>query len=134
MQHLYDRKTMTCALVSGLDPRLHNLLSKRIAALATEYGDLTDWTEYLIVESGDTEEDIIRHIGFSPLVEPINGARFGSIGFEPHWDWLADSEGIFEMILTFGSTFAYVLLIHDTDGVPSELLTMCRRYAERARS
>jgi hypothetical protein len=125
---------MARALASNLDPQLHNLLSIRIAALVTEDGNLTDWTEYLIVEPGDTEGEIIRHVGFTPLIEPIEGARFRGAGFLPHWDWLADHDGIFEMIVTFGSTFAYVLLIRDAAGVPSDLLALCRRYAERVRS
>ena len=77
MLHLYDRATMAHALTLDLDPQLHRLLAERIAALGEE---LIDCTEYLIVELGDTEADIVRHIGFSPLVEPIDGARFGEPG------------------------------------------------------
>lgn len=130
MLHLYDRATMAHALTLGLDPQLHTLLERRLAALKTIDGDLTDWTEYLIVEPGDTEEDIIRHVGFSPLVEPSYGARFDEAGFEPHWDWLSDHGGWFELIETFGSAFAYVLFIQDTAGVVPELRSLCRRYAD----
>ena len=125
MLHLYDRATMAHALMLDLDPKLRALLATRIADLVTPDGDLTDWTEYLIVEPDDTEEDIVRTIGFSPLVEPIAGARFGSPGFEPHWDWLSDHGGWFELIETFGSSFAYVLLIKDGPGMLSAL---CRTY------
>ena len=58
-----------------IDPKLKALLAERIAAL-TE--DLIDYTEYVVVQAGDTEDDIIRLLGFSPLVEPIDGARFGT--------------------------------------------------------
>ena len=44
------------------------VLADRVAALRTEFGDLTDHTEFLVVEPGDTEADIVRHVGFSPLV------------------------------------------------------------------
>jgi hypothetical protein len=126
MLHLYDRATMAHALTLNLDPTLLRLLGDRIAALGEE---LIDWTEYLVVEAGDTEADIVRHIGFSPLVEPIDGRRFGEPGFHEHWDVMADRGGWFEMIVTFGSTFAYVLLIADVAGVPSDVRTLCRRYA-----
>jgi hypothetical protein len=68
----------------------------------------------------------VRHVGFSPLVEPIEGARYGEPGFAPGWDHLADRGGWFEMIVTFGSTFAYVLLFADLHDSP--LAVMCRAY------
>ncbi|MHA6723806.1 hypothetical protein [Sphingomonas sp. RS2018] len=128
MLHFYDRVTIAHALSLDLDPRLHKLLAVRIAALP---GSLIDHTEYLVVEAGDTEADIVRHVGFSPLIEPIDGARFGEPGFHPFWDYLQDRNGWFEMIVTFGSTFAYVLLIQDAETRLPELLTMCRRCGGR---
>lgn len=108
MLHFYDRATMALALTLDLEPRLHALLADRIGKLTK---DLVDYTEFLIVEAEDTETEVVQAIGFSPLVEPIDGARFGEPGFEPGWDWLQEHDGWFEMIVTFGSTFAYVLLI-----------------------
>ncbi|MCK8457891.1 hypothetical protein [Sphingomonas faeni] len=133
MLHLYDRTSAAHALTLGLDRQLHRLLTKRIAALGTPYGDVTDHTEFLVVEPFDTEADIVRHIGFSPLVEPFDGFRFGEPDFHPGgWDWLAEHGGWYEMVVTFGSTFAYILLIQDKDGVIPELRRLCRRYvAER---
>jgi hypothetical protein len=128
MLHLHNRATMAHALTLDLDPTLLRLLKDRIGALGEA---LIDWTEYLIVESGDTEAEIIRHVGFSPLVEPIDGRRFGEPGFHRHWDWLTDKNGWFEMIVTFGSTFAYVLLIQDSEGIPSNLLCLCHEWAQR---
>nr|WP_317893884.1 hypothetical protein [uncultured Sphingomonas sp.] len=125
MLHLYDRATMARALTLGLEPRLHALLVERIASLNTKYGDLTDYTEFLVVEPEDTEADIIGHIGFSPLVDPISGARHGEPGFQPGWDRLEKHDGWFEMIVTFGSTFAYILFIADEDGVRRDLLALC---------
>ena len=127
MLHLYDRATMAHALTLNLDPTLLALLKDRIGALGEA---LIDWTEYLVVESGDTEADIIRHVGFSPLVEPIDGKRFGALGFHKHWDWLGRHDGWFEMIVTFGSTFAYVLFIPDREMIPEELLKLCREYSK----
>ena len=72
---------------------------------------------------------MVRAVGFSPLHEPIAGARYPHPDFHPHWDWLADLGGWFELVETFGGTFAYVLLVQDADGVPPDLLAMCRRYA-----
>lgn len=126
MLHAYDRATFEDLLTRDLDPALHRLLSERIDNLAEE---LLDQTEIVVVESGDTEDDIVRAIGLSPLAEPINGARFGEEGFWPHWDWLTDHGGWFEMVLTFGSTFAYVLLIADEKDEPSSLVKLCTDHA-----
>lgn len=122
MLHFYDRAGFARALTLDLDPRLHRLLADRIGALND---DLIDHTEYLVVQAGDTEADIIREIGLSPLVEPIDTHRYGDPGFHPHWDWLAKHDGWFEVGFTFGSAFAYVLIIQDAKGVPAELLSLC---------
>jgi hypothetical protein len=132
MLHLYDRATTAHALTLNLDPKLKRLLAERTTALVTANYDLTGETEYLIVEPGDTEADIVRHLGFSPLIEPIDGARFGGAGFHPFWDFLADRGGWHEMIVTFGGSFAYVLFIQHVDGIDPELLALCRQYVPEA--
>ena len=127
MLHLYDRSTMAHSLTLDLDPPLHRLLTDRIAALGEA---LIDWTEYLVVCVGDQEDDITSCIGLSPLVEPIDGVRYGTPAFSPHWDWLAAHDGYWELQFTFGSTFAYVVIVPDQDGVLPELRRLCRTYAE----
>jgi hypothetical protein len=127
MMSLYDRATIGAALQRDLDPQLHRLLTERINGLATRFGDLVDYTHFLIVEPGDTEADIEQQIGFSPLVNPIDGARYRDRDFSPPWDWLEDHNGWFELIFTCGNSgFAYVLLIQDAASVPDDLLVMCR--------
>lgn len=130
MIRIYDRAAMAHVMTLDLDPRLRALLEQRFAALITPDGDLTDWTEWLIFQPGDSESDIVREVGFSPLVEPIDGARFGGKGFQPFWDHLTKhGDWGWELSISFGSTFAYILLIQDTGGVDDPLLTMCRLYA-----
>jgi hypothetical protein len=129
MLTIYDRAQQARVLTLDLEPALRALLQRRFAALGTADCDLMDWTEFLIVEAGDREDDIIREVGFSPLIEPINGARFGGKGFAPFWDHLTDHGGWFELSISFGSSFAYVLFIHDGEGILPELRCMCRRYA-----
>lgn len=126
MLHFYDRAGFARALTLDLDPNLHRLLVQRIGALDE---DLIDYTEYLVVGAEDTEEDVQRVIGFSPLVEPIEGFRFGESGFQPGWDNLLAHDGWFEMTISFGSTFAYVLLI---DAGNATFNTLCGLYASRS--
>ena len=84
MLHFYDRATMAHALMLDLEPTLKALLRARIKGLSP---NLLDYTEYLVVEPGDSEAEIVRHVGFSPLINPIDGARFGEAGFHPFWDY-----------------------------------------------
>lgn len=125
---IYDRAAMAHVLSLDLSPQLRRLLERRFAALVTPYGDLTDCTEWLILEPGDTEADIVREVGFSPLVEPMEGIRFGEPGFQPFWDSLGWEDGHYVMTQTFGSSFGYVIIMSDRDGGFSELLNLCCRY------
>lgn len=122
---LSGRAAIERALTTDMDAKLRLLLAERIEQLTEE---VLDGTDYLIVEPGDTEEDILLHVGFSPLIEPIDGARFGEAGFHPHWDYLADRGDWFEMIVSVNTNFAYVLLIADADGTLTLLRRMCRLY------
>jgi hypothetical protein len=126
MLYFYDRASFAVALTLDLDPGLHALLAERIGTL-TE--DLIDYTEYLVVEPGDTEADIVRHIGLSPLIEPMDGIRYGEPGFRPHWDYLAAHDGWFEFVFTFGSTFAYVLFVEIRNDETDPLRSLCLKYA-----
>jgi hypothetical protein len=128
MLHFYDRAGFARALTLDLDTNLHRLLAERIGTLTEE---LIDYTEYLVVQSGDTEADILRHIGLSPLIEPMEGTRYGELGFRPYWDWLEVHCGWFELIFTFGSDFAYVVFVENREGVPHDLLTLCQVYAAK---
>jgi hypothetical protein len=129
MLHLYDRATTAHALTLDLDPLLRALLEKWLVHTLTADSDLSDDTEYLIVEQGDTEADVIRHINFSPMIEPIDGRRYGTSGFHPFWDRLEHNAGWYEMVVTFGSAFALILLISDTNDACPDLVALCGQYA-----
>lgn len=128
MKTIYDRAGQARILTLDLDPRLRALLERRFASLVTIDGDLTEWTEIVIFEAGDAETDLVREVGFSPLLDP-DGGRFGNRGFRPSWDHLTAHDGWFELTISFGSTFAYVLFISDAESVLPELCCLCRRYA-----
>lgn len=126
---IFDRAAMAHVFTLDLSPQLRGLLERRFAALATRWGDLTDWTEWVILEPGDTEGDIVEAVGLSPLVEPIDGARFGDPAFQPLWDHLIEDDGHFVFVQSFGSAFAYVLIIPDMEGIIPELLDLCRKFS-----
>lgn len=128
MLHLYDRATMAHALTLDLNPELHRLLTERIASLRTDEYDLTDDTEFIVIQHGDSEDDLIRHVGFTPLTEPIDGIRFGSPDFHPFWDWLIGHPGWWEMSVSFGGTFAYILFMQNAAETDPALAALCEHY------
>lgn len=125
MIHIYNAATLASALASDLAPELRRLLLSRIA----EIGDaLMATTEWLIIEPGDDEADMISALGFTPLVEPIDGVRYPDFE-QGGWDWIVDHGRYLEMQFSWGSSAALLLLIEDADGVIPQLLALCRRHA-----
>lgn len=130
MLSLFDRVSMERALALPLDVKLRRLLAARVANLVTADFDLSDLTTFLIVDAETAEADIEEEIGLSPLINPLDGARYGDADFHPYWDWLEDHDGWLEMIICCGNSGqAFVLLIQDADGVDPALLSLCRTYA-----
>jgi hypothetical protein len=95
--------------------------------------DLLGMTHLLIIGPGDTETAIREAVGFSPLVDPVDGHRVGSPAVTPYWNELRDHGGWFELTMTVGNSgFAFVLFIQDAEGTDPELLRLCRTHAEGA--
>ena len=105
------------------DRELKRLLTDRIHDWTVT--GLLDLTHLLIVEAGDTEQDILSEVAFSPLVN--HGHRFGSSEFVSPWDWFEKHEGWFELVFTVANDgFAFILFVRDDEGVDPNLLSLCR--------
>jgi hypothetical protein len=128
MMSLHDRAAFEQALHRPLAPDLRDLLERHIKH--AERAGLLDLTHILVIQPGDTEVAIVEEIGWSPLVSPRDGIRYGSAGFTPYWDWLQAHAGWFELTLCVGNTgFAYILLIDRAAGTLPDLLALCAAYA-----
>jgi hypothetical protein len=115
-------------VLDAADPDLKLLLQRRRDQLA-EY-DLADIAHFLIVRPGDVEADIIRELGFSPLMNLVEEVRFPSPDFEPSWECIEDHGGWFELTYILSDDgFGYVLFVQDADGVDPGLLALCRQYS-----
>ena len=127
MLSLSDAASIDAALTTQLDPRLRVMIEQRLAS-ARDNG-LADMTHIVVVQAGDTEADIVAEIGWSPLVNPIDGRRFGEPGFVAPWDWLQRHAGWHEMVVTVGNSgFAFILFIEDAPDTDPELLELCRAH------
>jgi len=126
MISLPDRQALLSAATMNLPADLHAILDRHIRVASED--DLLDLTHIVVVQEGDTEEAMKAELGFSPLVHPIDGTRFGEAGFQPYWDWLADCDRWFEMIVTIGNSgFAFVVLIEHGTGAVAD---MCCAYVK----
>ena len=113
---------------AGLDPVLARLLADRVHDWAAT--DLLGLTHVVVVQAGDTERDILGEVPFSPLLNPLNGSRFGSPDFVPPFDWLSVHGGWAEVIATVSNDgFAFHLFVKMADGADPELMAMIRAYA-----
>ena len=93
--------------------------------------ELLELTHLLIVQAGDGEGEMLEAAGYSPLVNSLDGKRFGQKGFTPPFDWLQHHHGWFELIQTVSNDgFAFVIFVPDRDGIDPELRRLCRKYAE----
>ncbi len=115
-------------MTASIDPALKQILTERVREWTA--AGLLGLTHLIVVQPGDTERDIVDAIGWSPLTDALDGKRFGDEGFEPHFEWLSDVGGHFELIRTVGNDgFAFHVFIPDRAGVAPELLALCHSFA-----
>lgn len=119
------------SLARALDPTLRDIMNKRISQLRRGYsGPLEEIVNFLVVEPGDSEADVIAGLGFSPLCNLVDRARFGDPGFSPSWEWIERHGDWFEMAFILSDDgFGHVLLVPDAEGIDADLLALCRLYA-----
>lgn len=110
---VHDSASAALALARDLKPPVRAALEAELALLTSGEHDLTDHTAILVVEPADTIADIASEAGL-PL--PLAG-----------WDHLSERGGVWRMVVTYGSTFATIILIPG-DADP-ELLKICRNHA-----
>ena len=112
------------------DPTLRRLLSLRIAGLQPYGCDLAELVTFLVVEPGDTLADIETALGFSPLVNFVDGSRYPDPEYVPSWEWVAAHPGWFEAFYVLTDDgYGWVLWIADQPGVPGALLAVAQANA-----
>ncbi len=130
MQSFTDAKAIARAPRIMTDPQLENLLQARVQDW-TALG-LMNVTHLVIIEVGDTENSIIEELNFSPLINPLDGKRYGMDGFVFPFDYIEDHGGWLELFVCVSNDlFAFHLFVRNREGVDSELLAMCREHSGR---
>lgn len=118
MIDLPDYESVIDVLNRPMDTRLQGLLTGRLKD--TIALGLQGLTHILVVEPGDTEEQLVQALGFSPL-----HSRIDEPGHQPDADWIERHAGWLEAVYTVGNDgFAFILLIPIACGVLPGLLAL----------
>lgn len=119
-----DMRRITCTCQAGSDPWLGELLADW-----AQCGRLKRSSVY-IMPSGRPEL-AAEWLGFSPLINPKDGSRYGDHAFRPFWKLLRKHGDWFEMdVAICDREFSVVLLIKDGFETDWLLRKMCHEFAE----
>ena len=106
------------------DPDILKLVKLRHSQLGDEmFGSL------IIVEIGDTVEDIENEIGFCILTNLFDDVRFPDLDFAPCFEVLEDHSGCYEMLFLFSDGDDAIEIFIPKVGVDPLLLSMCSQFA-----
>ena len=83
----------------------------------------------IIVEIGDTVEDIENEIGFCILTNLFDDVRYPDPDFMPSCEALEDHGNFYEMLILFSDGDDAIEIFIPKVGVDPLLLSMCSQYA-----
>ena len=94
-------------------------------------------TEFIIVEPGDATVAIEKAAGFPILTSLFDDHSFGQPDFYPCYELLEEYHyehyRIYEMVFIGNDDgFATTVIVPATEGIPADLLAMCRSFATPA--
>jgi hypothetical protein len=127
-------------LISGATPEvdlpiaLLGRIEERMACMAQdEPFDPDLHGQIVVIEAGDSLDDISSAIDFNILTNSFTGLRFGEPGYEPTFEVLEESPDCYELVFTHGDgDDGIVIFIPKVVGIDPELLAYCRMYATAA--
>ena len=120
------------------DPYIHELVSLRWSQiLAGEPYDYDRHGYMVVVEPGDTVEQLGQEIGLPILHGLFDDIPFGDEDFTPCFEILEEhsneSSTVYEMVfISNDDGFATTVFVPACEGIPGDLLAMCRSFATPA--
>lgn len=133
MLSIRNTAAMAHALDMPIDTDLKCLLRRRVDQLSEHDGyDLSQLAHFVVVQAGDCLCCVEAELGFSPLANFVDDARYNEPGFTPSFEWIEDHSGWFELVFVLSDDgFGVVLLVEESEGVDPELLALCREYSDK---
>ena len=120
------------------DPYIRDLVALRFAqVLAGEPYDYNRHGYMVVVEPGDTVEQLEQEIGLPILHGLFDDLPFGHSDFAPCFDILEEHRNeqfaAYEMVfISNDDGFATTVIVPSAEGIPADLLAMCRSFATPA--
>ena len=88
---------------------------------------------FILVEPGDTSEQIESDTGYSLLKSLFNGTFYGDPEFSPDFEYLEDHGSFCEAVFIFtDSGFAVVIIVPKEEGIDGRILELCAEFATPA--
>jgi len=111
-------------------PAIRALVQQRIQDLQAQGFDLGDVGYIVVLEVGDTLDDFVSQIGFSPLCNRHTGLRYDQPGYSPSFELVQAFPECFELVFVLDDTgYGVEVIVPIEQGIDTNLLTLCRRYA-----
>ena len=123
-----DRKQIT----EIVDISLRQLIEQRIQEIEESCPwDAEELGPMIIVEPGDTPNDLESVMGFSIFEGIFDESRFGDEDFTPSFEFAeAIGDNLFELVYVINDGgYGYDIFIPNRPGIDSTILAFCQTYA-----
>lgn len=85
---------------------------------------------FILVEPGDSSEQIEMATGYSLLKSLFSDTEYGDSDFTPDFEYLEDQGGFYEAVFIFtDSGFGVIFIIPKQKGIDGRILKLCSEYA-----
>ena len=114
-----------------IDPDIRSLVEERFSDICSEDEYDPDMNGFMIVvEAGDSVQDLEKESGCPILRNMCNDIRDGESGFAPCFEVLEEHAGFYELVyVPSDGDFGIDIFIPKQQGIDPELLAMCAEYA-----
>jgi len=111
-------------------PAIRALVQQRIQDLQAQGFDLADVGFIVVLEVGDTLDELVTQIGFNPLCNRHTGLRYDQPGYSPSFEFVQAFQDCFDLVFVLDDTgYGLEVIVPIEQGIDADLLTLCRRYA-----
>ncbi len=112
------------------NPAIRQLVEQRINDLGGDAFDAKALGYFLVIESGDTLDDIACQLGFSILANRFTGIAYDQPGFTPSFEFVEEFATCYDMVFIISDDgFGIEVFVPKAEGVPPDLRIMCRVHA-----
>jgi hypothetical protein len=119
-------------LTQVVQPEIKTFLQQRFHDIwGPEPYDPDEHGFFILVEPGDTSEQIELATGYSLLKSLFNGTVYGDPDFSPDFEYMEDHGSFCEAVYVFtDSGFAVVMIVPKEVGIDGRIPELCAEFSE----